>query len=93
MDCYIYYKSELDHAEQIPQCVELLRVDLMSKMLHPVRLQRRPVSDNGIITWMEIYHDVPADFEQTLNSAVTKCGIQAFIRGERRLEYFMNLQD
>lgn len=90
MDCYIYYKSKQEHAIDIRHCVELLRTDLRDKMLHQVQLQRRPASTNGLITWMEIYREVPEDFESILTMAVSQCGIQTFIQGERRLEYFID---
>lgn len=93
MDCYIYYKSELGHATQIVHSVELLRAELMGKIRHRVQLQRRPICNNGLITWMEIYHDVPEGFEQIINVAVAKSGLPTWILGERRLEYFIHVLD
>lgn len=93
MDCYIYYKSKIEHATEICRSVELLHTGLAGKLDYLPRLQRRPEPSNGLITWMEIYQDVPQDFEQILCVAVTQSGIQKLINGERRLEYFMSVQN
>jgi hypothetical protein len=93
MDCYIYYKSQIEHAAAIRHCVGLLCAELTGKLNHLPRLQRRPAASDGLITWMEIYLDVSEDFEQILNEAVAKCGMQTLIHGERRLEYFVYPSD
>ncbi|MFZ6817786.1 DUF4936 family protein [Undibacterium sp. Ji22W] len=89
MDCYIYYKSNSEHAMEVRRCVEILRSELSGTLEHLPRLQRRPASNNGIITWMEIYQEVPENFEAVLYAAIERSGIQTWISGERRLEYFI----
>lgn len=93
MDCYVYYKSTVDHAIAIRHCVEVMCVQLSHQLDHLPRLQRRPAVNNGLITWMEIYCDVPENFEDILTAAVMHSGITSLITGERRLEYFIAADD
>ncbi len=91
MDCYIYYKSAAHNSKHILAGVALLRQHLASQIVEPLRLQQRPVSGE-IITWMEIYRDIPLDFETILANALTHTSMQDCIIGERRMEYFIDVE-
>lgn len=77
----------------IRHCVELMRSQLSNKLVQLPRLQKRPIANNGLITWMEIYQDIPENFEEILSVAVAHSDIALFITGERRLEYFIAADD
>lgn len=91
MDCYIYYKSTTQHSEHVLASVAQLRRHLASQLIIPLRLQQRPVSGE-IITWMEIYREVPHDFETILTNALSQFSMQDWIIGERRMEYFIDVE-
>lgn len=91
MDCYIYYKSAAHNSKQILAGVAQLRQHLASQFAEPIRLQQRPVSAE-IITWMEIYRDVPPDFETILANALAQISMQDWIMGARRMEYFIDVE-
>ena len=99
MDCYIYYKAKEEDAKQIQVCAKQLQ-DLVIENLSsrndltitPPKLQRRPEASNGVHTWMEIYRDVPVQFEQIIRHAAIASGIIDLLIGERRLEYFIDAE-
>lgn len=91
MDCYIYYKSTTQHSEHVLACVAQLRRHLASQLVNPLRLQQRPVNGE-IITWMEIYRDIPSDFETILANALRQNSMRDLIIGERRMEYFIDVE-
>ena len=90
MDCYIYYKAAIEHAQQIQTCFACLQSNLPILALPP-RLQRRPQASNSLHTWMEIYQDIPENFESILAVAVSASGILDVLASDRRLEYFSNV--
>lgn len=97
MDCYIYYKAQVDQARQVQVCVKRLQNYVVENLwassdfaMSPPQLQRRPETHEGLHTWMEIYRDVPAQFEQIVRDATIASGIVDHVVGERRLEFFIN---
>ncbi len=91
MDCYIYYKSATQNSEKILACFVQLRQYMSSQLANPICLQQRPVSGE-LITWMEIYRDIPPDFETILANALTQSSMQEWLIGERRMEYFIDVK-
>lgn len=91
MDCYIYYKSAAHNRKHILACVAQLRQHLASQFTQALRLQQRPVSAE-VITWMEIYRDIPPDFETILANALSQFSMQDWLIGERRMEYFIDVE-
>ncbi len=89
MDCYIYYKSKEEHTEQILAGVRQVKNLLTSDMHSPVQLQRRPMAQDGLITWMEIYRDVPDDFDTRINAVLNDSDLKLWIVGDRHQEYFL----
>lgn len=91
MDCYIYYKSDVKNATQVIASVEILRSVLPVNLAQTMRLQKRPAISNDQITWMEIYRDVPEDFQYIVDVAVKASALSQWVIGERRLEYFIDV--
>ncbi len=89
MDYYIYYKSKEEHTEQILTGVKQVKNLLASDMHSPVQLQRRPMAQDGLITWMEIYREVPENFGVLIDAAVAQTDLQNWIVGTRHNEYFL----
>lgn len=90
MDCYVYYKTAQEHELQILRQSKIIRESLMTRLQINLQsnLQRRPELDKGVITWMEIYRDVPHTFEAALAEIVDLTEIMSLIQGERHVEYF-----
>ncbi|WP_395006460.1 DUF4936 family protein [Undibacterium sp.] len=100
MDCYIYYKANVENARQIQVCVKRLQQYVGDNLwassdfaMAAPQLQRRPEASDGVHTWMEVYKDVPAQFERIARDAAIASGILEHIVGERRLEYFIDVKD
>ena len=99
MDCYIYYKAKVENARQIQVCANRLQHYVVENlwassdfaMIAP-QLQRRPEALDGVHTWMEVYKNVPAQFEQIVRDAAIASGILELVIGERRLEYFIDAE-
>ncbi|QJQ04606.1 DUF4936 family protein [Undibacterium piscinae] len=90
MDCYIYYKTTAEHESQVIACTKLLQQAVAETMGLQMRLQRRPEAGAGLLTWMEIYRDIPADFHSSLTKLINQHKLISLISGERHAEYFMD---
>jgi hypothetical protein len=79
---YSYYQVGNDHAAALLPQVRAMQAALAT--VHGVRvgLKRRPESDNGLQTWMEIYDDAAAS---------DAAGIDALIHGSRHTEVFTEM--
>ena len=51
-------------------------------------MRRRDVTSDGTETWMEVYGDMPDEFDATLAELVRQTGVAEVI-GERRAEWFI----
>lgn len=89
MDCYIYYKSKEADAHNIIKAFAQLRSLMSPHLTSNIELQRRPKTTEGQITWMEIYRDIPENFETFLSNAISQCEIVKSISSERHAEYFL----
>lgn len=85
-DLYIYYRVPDEHAQQLAP-----RVRAMQAALGGGQLKRRPVSRDGMQTWMEIYPDAPDGFDAALALAVRQAALLELISGERHTEVFTDL--
>lgn len=90
MDCYVYYKTAEEHETLLLEQVKRIREMLAMEMNVVLILQRRTEANEGIITWMEIYRQIPNAFNVSLAAIVNKTEIMALIQGERHSEYFMD---
>jgi hypothetical protein len=99
MDCYIYYKAKVENARHVQVCVKRLQQYVVDNLwassdfaMTAPQLQRRPEEIDGVHTWMEVYKDVPAQFERIAKDAAIASGILDHVVGERRLEYFIDAE-
>ncbi|MFZ6749764.1 DUF4936 family protein [Undibacterium sp. Ren11W] len=91
MDCYIYYQTAAEHEAQVIDAVALLQKTLFATLGLKMQLQRRPEIAAGCLTWMEIYRDIPDDFQAQLTSLVNSNPLHALLQGARHAEYFENV--
>ena len=90
MDLYIYYRVASANAKHLCVQVTAMQADLTRENGVAAHLKRRPTEQDGQHTWMEIYTDAPADFEEKLDRAVIRAELAAITIGERHTEYFMD---
>ncbi len=91
MNCYIYFRASTGKEAEVLQQEHLLqKLMRVADQQSPV-LQRRPVEQDGMHTWMEIYHQVTSDFEQRLELAYAQTGLKQLQSGERHMEYFLDV--
>lgn len=88
MDCYVYYKTAEEHETLLLEQVKRIREMLAMEINVILILQRRTETNEGIITWMEIYRQIPNAFNVNLAAIVNKTEIMSLILGERHTEYF-----
>ncbi|MDO9193181.1 MAG: DUF4936 family protein [Undibacterium sp.] len=88
MDCYVYYKTAEEHETLLLEQVKRIREMLAMEINVILILQRRTETNEGIITWMEIYRQIPNAFTVSLAAIVNKTEIMSLIIGERHTEYF-----
>lgn len=90
MDLYIYYRVPCNKASMLQRQVLALQATLKQDMGVSAELKRRPQELEGKHTWMEVYRDVPPDFERMLSDTVASAGLDNVIEGERHIEQFMD---
>ena len=86
-DLYIYYRVRDDHAALLAP-----RVRAMQARLATGQLKRRPGSNDGLQTWMEIYQDADLGFEAALAAAVQDAGLPEWTQGARHTEIFTDVE-
>lgn len=91
MNCYIYFKASAGKEAEVLQQERLLQNLMRQENEKSPALQRRPAEQDGMHTWMEIYHQVKSDFEQRLELAYAQTGLQQLQSGERHMEYFVDV--
>ncbi|MBC3930328.1 DUF4936 family protein [Undibacterium curvum] len=95
MDCYIYFK--MPDAKAVAVIAEVALLQQRLRALSPelqqtgMALQRRPDLKQGLITWMEIYREVPDNFEAQLRSALQHVDFPELQYAERHAEYFVDV--
>jgi uncharacterized protein YbjT (DUF2867 family) len=90
MDLYIYYRAHSTHAQPLQTQVQAMQNRLRRDYGVAAALKRRPPAADALDTWMEIYLDVPADFEINLQRAVDDAALAALIDGVRHIENFQD---
>jgi hypothetical protein len=90
MDCYVYYKADVRHDQELIACFHQLQKSLEQFGIAPL-LQRRPETKDSMHTWMEVYTDIPSDFTSIMESLLTASGLIKFIVGERHTEHFIRV--
>lgn len=92
MDFYIYYHVQQAKAATLREYVKTMQQELMTTYSVHAALKRRPDAINDQQTWMEIYLDVPNNFDDALQRAVQKFGLGEFIEGMRHVERFVGFE-
>lgn len=92
MDLYIYYRVQPAHAAALQPMLAAMQQQLSRTYGVAAALKRRPEEKDGRQTWMEVYQDVPADFDAVLAEAVARSGALALIDGPRHTEIFVDVR-
>ena len=91
MDLYIYYRVRTENAHALRPRIEAMQERLAYEYGIVSALKRRPKETDGRQTWMEIYQEVPTDFEAALERALVRDDLHAMIDGQRNIEYFVDI--
>lgn len=86
IELYVYYKVRDEHAAALAPQVCAMQARLIAP--GAARLLRRPESQDGVQTWMEVYPDVPEGFAAALEAAAATAGFAGLVEGPRRVEVF-----
>lgn len=89
VDLYVYYRVPETQADTLLPLVRSLQSQLAAECGASPALRKRPQSENGSQTWMEIYTAVDDGFAVLLESAVERAGLMTFIDGARHTEHFV----
>ena len=92
MNCYVYFKAKVENENAIMHAEHVLHSHLQLKYRLDMSLQRRPEPENALHTWMEVYKDIPANFEEVLANAVQQTTLSDLQYSERHVEYFLNVE-
>ena len=88
---YIYYQVHPTHTARLRPLVTALQARLRSHTEGQFYLRRKPqLTENGYETWLEVYENVPSDFETLLLEMVNAAGIEDLIFGARHVEHFID---
>ncbi|MGB9110775.1 MAG: DUF4936 family protein [Telluria sp.] len=91
IDLYVYYKvRELDAKALAPR-VRAMQSALAARHGNVYQLKRRPASNDGLQTWMEVYPGVAEGFAEALAQAALDAELDALTSGPRRSEVFVDL--
>jgi hypothetical protein len=90
MDLYIYYRVECSHAQELQNRVQHMQTNLIKQYSLIAELKRRPEENDGCHTWMEVYRNIPENFDRMLETAVMNAGVRLLIDGERHIEHFLD---
>lgn len=91
MDLYIYYRVPCNRADELQKQVIDMQAKLAKEFSLITELKRQPDKRDECHTWMEVYRNVPVNFDTILLQAVTQAGIKTLINGGRHLERFLDL--
>jgi hypothetical protein len=91
IDLYVYYKVRERDAAALAPRVRAMQADLAAREGAATQLKRRPASQDGLQTWMEVYPGVADGFAGVLAQAVADAGLDACTSGPRRSEVFVDL--
>jgi hypothetical protein len=89
MDCYIYYRVPVALQSEALEQAGLLQAGLAKAGLAG-ELKRRPQASNDLHTWMEVYKDIPPNFDTMLQQALQQTSLPSLIQGDRHFEYFVD---
>jgi hypothetical protein len=90
-DLYIYYRVQDDTAGELQEQVRAMQSRLRQQHGVAGQLKRRPGSNDGLQTWMEVYPATPHGFDAALELAVQQAGLSTSIVGARHTELFTDV--
>jgi hypothetical protein len=93
MDIFVYYRVYPEHTELLKSAIFNMQNQLKTNYAIQTSLKRRSdqADQKDYATWMETYQNVPVGFLESLDDAVSKANISAYIEGERHIEVFEDL--
>lgn len=91
MDLYIYYRVHVDRTQLFKDQIGAIQQQIMREHGVVAALKHRPESSQGFGTWMEVYLNVPTDFETTLDQIIKLSRLPDLIDGNRHVEHFMDV--
>ena len=91
LDLYIYYRVREEDAAHLVTRVQHMQVALRQDLNVAAALKRRPLAEDGLHTWMEVYYATPAGFQTELDAATAKHEVLPLIQGKRHIEQFMEM--
>jgi len=90
MDLYVYYKVQAADAAGLRQAVAAMQAQLAAAHGVAPQLKRRPLAQDGVQTWMEVYPAVAGGaFLAALEAAAA--ALAPRIAGPRHIEVFEDL--
>jgi hypothetical protein len=91
-DLFIYYRVPDANAAHLAPRVHAMQALLKSEHGVAGQLKRRPGSNDGRQTWMEVYLATGAGFDAALAAAVEQAALSEQIDGVRHTEVFMDVE-
>lgn len=90
-DLYIYYQVTDAHAPALQALIRTMQATLAAEYGVVAGLKRRPESDQGMQTWMEIYTGAGPAFGGQLDDAAEALGVNRLVEGIRHTEVFTEM--
>ena len=90
-DLYVYYRVRPSDAPALHSRVLAMQQSLHDEYGMVAQLKRRPEEKDGRQTWMEVYANVPPEFDAALERALAQAGLSALIDGPRHTEVFVDI--
>lgn len=91
IDLYVYYQVRNENATRLEQRVRAMQAALAERHGVLGQLKRRPETENGLQTWMEIYPAAERGFEDALAAAEQDATLSELIEGKRHTDIFTDL--
>lgn len=88
MNRYIYYRVPLRHTAALQQRVQALQGQLARETGVCGELLRRGEAEGEVLTWMEVYRNIPAGFDAALQLAEHQHDLAVLIVGKRYVDDF-----
>lgn len=92
LDLYIYYRVREEDAAHLATRVQRMQAELRQGLNIAAALKRRPLAEDGLQTWMEVYAATPAGFQTALDAATARHDVLPLIQGKRHVEQFVDVR-
>ncbi len=90
MDRYVYYRVPVSQAGVLRQRVLHMHELMQRQTGVQCQLMRRVQRSDETHTWMEVYKDLPADFDAVLQRFELEAGLAELIVGARHVDDFID---